>query len=258
MTVDSQTGASSTDTTCDTLLGGRVQLRQPRAGYRAAIDPVLLAAALDVSRPGLVLDAGCGVGAAGLCLLKRPGADPGLRVIGLELQPDYADLARVNAGLNGLADRFEVVHGDLADPPAALRAIQVDHVVGNPPWLADDAGTASPVPGRDIANRETTLDLAAWIDACLGRLKSRGTFTLIHRADRLADILATLRGRAGGIVVFPLWPARGEAARRVLVRARKDVATPLRLAAGLVLHRAGGGYTAEADAVLRDGASVMP
>ena len=246
------------DTTLDALLGGRVQLRQPRTGYRAAIDPVLLAAALDVSRPGLVLDAGCGVGAAGLCLLKRPGADPGLRVIGVEIQPVYADLARANAALNGLADRFEVVTGDLADPPASLRAIQVDHVVGNPPYLADDAGTASPEPGRDTANRETTLDLAGWIDACLVRLKSRGTFTLIHRADRLADILAALRGRAGGIVVFPLWPTGGEAARRVLVRARKDVATPLRLAAGLVLHRAGGGYTAEADAVLRDGAAVMP
>ena len=85
--------------------------------------------------------------------------------------------------------------------------------------------------------------------------------TLIHRADRLDDILARLHGRAGAITVFPLWPrglngGGGTAAKRVLVQARKGVKSPMKLAPGLVLHEADGGYTAAASRVLRDGAGL--
>jgi len=79
----------------------------------------------------------------------------------------------------------------------------------------------------------------------------------VHRADRLDALLAALSGRAGEIVVFPLWPRQGQAAKRILVRARKQVATPLRLSPGLVLHEADGRFTAAANAVLRDGAGGL-
>jgi len=75
--------------------------------------------------------------------------------------------------------------------------------------------------------------------------------TLIHRADRLDDIIRCLGGRFGGITVCPLWPRAGAAAKRLIVRARKGVATPLALTAGLVLHTGSGAYTPEAEAVLR-------
>ena len=74
---------------------------------------------------------------------------------------------------------------------------------------------------------------------------------MIHRVDRLDDLLAALAGRFGGIVVFPLWPKAGRDAKRLIVTARKGVRSPLRLSAGLVLHDEAGGYTKEADAVLR-------
>jgi tRNA1(Val) A37 N6-methylase TrmN6 len=77
---------------------------------------------------------------------------------------------------------------------------------------------------------------------------------MIHRADRLDEILARLLPGAGEMVVFPLWPGSDAPAKRVLVRARKGVQTPLRLAAGLTLHAEGAKYSAEADAVLRGAA----
>lgn len=237
--------------TDDTLLGGRVALSQPRTGYRVAIDAVLLAAAV-VPRAGeRILDAGCGTGAVGLCLLGREGAVP-FEVVGLEAQPAYVALARENAERNRLGERYSIIEGDLARPPASLLASAFDQVVSNPPYLDGGAGTPSPDGATDRANRETALDLAGWIGRCLARLRPRGTLTLVQRADRLHEVLAALHGKAGDIVVLPLWPALGEPARRVIVRTRKAVAGPMRLLPGLVLHGGAGKYTAEAEAILRD------
>ena len=100
-------------------------------------------------------------------------------------------------------------------------------------------------------------ELAAWIGACLARLRPQGRLTLIHRADVLAELLAALAGRAGDVVVFPLWPtAEAPAAKRVIVAARKGGRGPSRLARGLVLHGPDGHYTEAAEAILRDGAPI--
>jgi tRNA1(Val) A37 N6-methylase TrmN6 len=127
----------------------------------------------------------------------------------------------------------------------------------NPPHLAAKAANPSPHPERALAHAESTLDLTGWVAGCLRMLKTDGYLTLIHRADRLAEVLATLVGRAGDVVVFPLWPsADGRPARRVLIRARKGARGPLRLAPGLVLHDSDGGFSAEVEGVLRDGRAL--
>lgn len=244
-----------TDRTDDSLLGGRVALWQPRAGYRVSIDAVLLAAAVSPRAGERILDAGCGTGAVGLCLLARLAAKP-FEVVGVEAQPEYAQLARANVERNGQGARYTIVEGDLARPPAALLERPFDQVVSNPPYLDAGAGTPSPDDAVDKANRESALDLEGWIGRCLARLRSRGTLTLVQRADRLPAVLAALQGKTGEITVLPLWPATGEPARRVIVRARKGVAGPARLLPGLVLHGGEGKYTAEAEAILRDAAAL--
>jgi tRNA1(Val) A37 N6-methylase TrmN6 len=235
--------------TADSLLGGRVRLLQPRRGYRVAIDPVLLAASVPAGTGEAVLDAGLGSGAASLCLLARA---PGCRATGLELQPALAALAARNAGLNGVA--LEVVAGDLLASPSPLGPRQFDHVMTNPPFLGPGEGSASPLAQREGAH--AGADPAAWLEACLRRLRPGGRLALVHRADRLDRLLAALAGRVGGIAVLPLWPAAGETARRVVLAGRKGGRAPLRLLPGLVLHGPDGRFTAEAEAVLRDGAPL--
>ncbi|MFT4794571.1 MAG: tRNA1(Val) A37 N6-methylase TrmN6 [Paracoccaceae bacterium] len=245
------------DETEDRTLGGRVILRQPRVGYRAATDPVLLAAATPVCAGQRALDLGCGVGAAALCLMGRM---PGLVVHGLEIQPRYAALARVNAALNGMT--LTVHEGDLRSPPAALKALSFDHVICNPPFYAAAASTPAADQGRDKAHREDA-PMAAWTDAALRRLCHRGVFTVIHRAERLPDILASLDRRAGNVTVLPLAARPGRAAKRVIVQALKGARGGFILLPPLVMHVGDAhvkdeeDFSATARAVLREGAELM-
>ena len=237
----------------DTLLGGRVRLRQPVAGYRVASDPIFLAAAIAAVPGDRALDVGSGTGAAAICLAMRV---PDCRVTGIERERDLVRLANDNVALNGLAGRVSVMVGDLLKPPPRLEPGVFDHVLANPPHLVAGAVTPPPDPTRAAAYVEGAADLRAWLRFAFTMARPNGTITLIHRADRLDAILAELTGRAGEIVIFPLWPGAGKPAKRVIIRARKGVATPTRLAAGLVLHQADGRLTAEAEVVLRDGAGL--
>lgn len=234
----------------DTLLGGRVRLRQPQHGYRVAIDPVLLAAAVPARAGQHALDLGCGTGAAALCLASRV---QGCSVTGLEKDTEAARIARLNVAANGLAERVQIISGDAADPPAEIRR-SFDLVMSNPPYLSDRAGTLPDISRRPA--HVESLDLATWVAACLRRLHTGGWVTLIQRADRLADLVSALHAGAGDVTVWPLWPRAGVAARRVVVLARKGARGPARLAAGLVLHRPDGGFTPEAEAIIRHGKAV--
>jgi tRNA1(Val) A37 N6-methylase TrmN6 len=213
----------------DGFLDGRLRVAQPRTGFRSGADAVMLAAACPAVPGQAVLELGCGAGVASLCLGWRM---PGLRLVGLESQPDYADLARRNALANGIA--MQVLTGDLARPPAELRAMAFDHVIANPPYFL--GGTPAPDGGRATARREET-PLAAWIEAGLRRLRPRGMMTLIQRADRLDAILAALAGRAGSVAILPIAGRAGRKAGRVILQATKGARGPLRLLAPFIMHR---------------------
>lgn len=201
----------------------------------------------------LVLDIGCGSGAATLCLAARV---PQCRVVGLELQRELAGLAADNAALNGMADRVTIVAGDLLRPPPGLSPGMFDHVMANPPYIARGRGTPAPDPAKAVATIEGEADLAGWVRFALAMVRDKGDITFIHRADRIDALLGLLAGRAGEVAVFPLWPAAGRAASRILVRARKQVAAPARLLPGLVLHDADGRFTPAAEAILRGGEAL--
>jgi tRNA1(Val) A37 N6-methylase TrmN6 len=251
-------GGKSTGAT-DRLLDGRITLLQPSTGYRAAIDPVLLAAAVPAVAPDqTVLDVGCGGGAATLCYAERV---PSARITGLELQPLRAQEARENVRINMMDDQVEILIGSLLHPPPELTPGSFAEVFANPPYLQQSRADRRTTPEDAIETVEGDAKLADWIAFCVEMAAPKGGITLVHRADRLDEIITLLRERSGGIVIFPLWPRLAEdgapvEAKRVLIRAKKGSKTPLRLTGGMILHDGDGGYTHAAEAVLRHGEAL--
>lgn len=239
--------------TNDHLLDGRVQLRQPVRGYRAGLDAALLAAACD-ARPGQrVLEAGCGAGGA---LLAAASRCPDTRFTGIERDPDTLAMARGNISLNGMEDRVDAMEGDVAVRFSSLGLEPFDAAMTNPPFFDDSGTLRGPAPERRAAWMADD-GLAAWIGFMSKGVREGGTLTLIHRADRLADILALLGEKCGGIQILPIHPFSDEPAKRVLVRAIKTGKAPLRLLPALVLHdRDGDKHRPEVEAILRGEAAI--
>ncbi|MFN3582514.1 methyltransferase [Phenylobacterium sp.] len=237
----------------DRVLDGRVRLRQPARGYRAGLDAALLAAACDAKAGQRVLEAGCGAGGALLAAaVRRPGA----RFTGLERDPEALALARANIAGNGLADRVEAMAGDVGVPFSKLGLPPFDAAMANPPFFDDPGTLRAPAPEKTAAWMAEG-GLAAWTGFLSKAVREGGTITIIHRADRLADLLALLAPKAGSFQVRPVHPHADEPAKRVLVRAVKTGKAPLRLLPPLVLHERGGGkHTAQAEAILRGEAGL--
>lgn len=251
--MNAMNGMDTSDLTCDAFLGGLLHLWQPRQGYRAGVDPVLLAATVPAKAGESVLDLGCGVGAAALCLGARV---PGLRLSGVEMQPRYADLARRNG-----AGTMEVFTANLSDLPAELKQQQFDHVLANPPYFDRNAGRAAHDAGREAAMGEAT-PLYDWVKVAAKRLAPKGMAHFIHRAERLPELLTAMPRYLGSIEVLPIAPRIGRAAELVIVRARKSGRAAFCLHAPQIMHQGarhekdGDSYVPEIRAVLRTGAAL--
>jgi tRNA1(Val) A37 N6-methylase TrmN6 len=233
----------------DRLLDGRVQVAQPADGYRVAVDAVLLAAAVDAAQGATVLDLGCGVGSVGLCLAWRR---PDLSVTGLDREPVFVACARANAARNGMAERLRILEADLRAPLPQ----KFDHIAMNPPYLKAGTATVSAHPLKAAATAEGEAKLADWIAAARDALKPGGVLTLIHRADRLDDVLSGVTRSFGGITILPFHPKLDRAAKRIILRAQLGSGEKLALLPGLILHEENGAFTAAADSILRDGKAL--
>ncbi|WP_456388758.1 tRNA1(Val) (adenine(37)-N6)-methyltransferase [Profundibacter sp.] len=244
------------DLSRDLFLGGVLQVSQPKAGYRAGVDPVLLAATVDAMPCDTVLELGCGAGVASLCLAARV---PGVTLTGVEMQADYADLARRNAAGNGI--KMDVHCADLRHLPDAVLQMNFDHVIANPPYYLRAHGSVAADAGREAALGEVT-PLTDWINVATRRLKPKGYLTVIQDAGRLPALLAAIDQRLGGIKILPLAPRIGRPAHLVIVQARKGARAAPQLLAPVVMHEGVAhdgdreSYTSRIRAVLRKGAAL--
>ncbi len=228
------------------VLNKRLKLLHTAEGFKTSIDSVLLASPCKAKAGEHILDMGCGVGGAGLCVLTRV---QNVKLTGVEIQADHVDLAKKNAKANGFADQCDFIHHDITQYKSD---ISFDHVICNPPYLEAGKHLKSPSIEKAKAMGHEEAVLKEWIDIAYRRLRPNGSLTMIHRADHMDKIIQDMGERFGALEIIPLWPKAGVNAKRVIVRAIKDRRSPMTLHAGLVLHQENGDYTLQANKIFRD------
>lgn len=232
----------------DQILGNRVFIKQPEHGYRAGIDPIILASAIQTSPGDTVLDIGSGVGTAALCLAARID---NIKVAGIEQQRNLVRFATDNIRLNNLQDRIEIFYGDLLSPPPRLAGGTFSHVMANPPYFEYESGRVSPHEIKTLSNQESDATIEQWVRFCLLMVKPKGTVTFIYRAERMDELVSYLYGKLGDIQIMPLWPSYQKPAKLVLIKGVKGSHGKAKLLSGLFLHQSNGHYTKEAEDLLR-------
>lgn len=234
-----------------TLLDGKVIANQPANGFRSGLDAVLLGASIRLKPGDLAVEFGCGTGAA---MLVAAHHNPDAHFIGVDADAAVIGLAESNIAANGWADRMQAVCEDIAGADSHSPA---GHVFFNPPFYDDETALKSPAAGKRSAFFSGDAPLEAWIGQANKTLKSKGRLTLIHRADRLDDILAIARRWFGDLVIKPVSSYADRPAKRVLVSARKGVKGPMKLLPPLVLHDGPDRkYAPDAEAILRGRARI--
>lgn len=242
--------------TKDKFLNGALEISQPSDGYRAGTDPVFLAAAVPANLGERVLEIGCGVGVASLCLAKRI---KGLSITCIEVQEELAEIARMNAQANNI--EMEVYTARLESLPKSVKDISYDHVFMNPPYYLPDGGSRSENDSRDLARREQTR-FGQWIEVANSRLRQGGVLTMIQLTSRMAEVIGYLSKSFGDIEIKPLASRHGRVSKRIVVRAKKSRKGDLQLYEPLILHegvdhRDGNNYSALANSILRHGECLL-
>lgn len=234
----------------DSLLDGRLILLQPKDGFRASIDPIVLAATVPVKAGDHVLDVGTGSGAAALALLVR---EPWAWVTGLDIQESLIALASRSAARNQMTEHVTFVAGDLVSQNVRTKLGQFDHVMSNPPFFERGSGQLPKNKARALATVESTADLRVWIEFMVSAARDGGTITLIHRAEREDEVIDLLSPNCGDISVMDLTSKESDGTHKlVIVQAIKAACAANVSRTELILHKADDDYTEQALAILRD------
>lgn len=227
---------------CETL-SGLYRLQIPGGQFALSTDSMVLADFCRVRAGQKILDLGCGCGALSLLLLAK---EPTLSLLGLEVQPQAAQAARENAQRNALSGRFSVLEGDLRDGRTLLGAQRFDAVVCNPPYYPAGSGAQRAQPQLQTARSEISCSLEDICRCTAYALRWGGAFFLVHKPERLTDVLLSLRNAR-------LEPKRLQLVRHtpearvslVLVEARLGGRPGLELLQDLTLYHTGGAPTAD-------------
>lgn len=235
--------------TTDAFFNGRIQVRQPRGGYRFSIDAVLIAAHVKPRPQDTVLDLGTGCGIIPMILAYR---HPQISIYGIEVQPQLAELAVLNVKENGMGKQITILCMDMkALQPAAISG-SVDLVVSNPPFRQAESGRINPNRQRAIARHEIRATLVDVVEAARRLLRASGRFVSVYPAERLTDMLTQMR--SAGIepkFVRMIHSGRHAEARLILVEGSKGARPGVKIGPPLMIYNQDGSYTEEVEQMFR-------
>lgn len=174
----------------DDLMCGGLRIIQKKKGFHYGTDAVLLASFAVIPRNGRVADLGTGSGILPLLLSHFQKAR---LLVGVEIQANLAELARRNVALNGLTETIRIVQGNLKDASSVLGRASFEAVISNPPYQKWGSGLRNKQPEDALARHEIACTLDDVIRTAAELLVPGGHFSLVHRPERLADVIECLR-----------------------------------------------------------------
>ena len=174
----------------DDLMINNLKLKQNPKGFCFGIDAVLLANFVKDKDKKILVDLCTGNGVIPVLLTAKINVE---KIIGVEIQKEVAELAKENVILNSLENRVEILNDDLINMPEVLGKSTVDIVTCNPPYRTKGCGVVNEQDTKAIARHEILCDLEGVIKTSAELLKPLGKFYMVHRPDRLCDILCLMR-----------------------------------------------------------------
>lgn len=176
--------------TADKILGGRFKVLQKKRGYRFSLDALLLAHFVGLGPKGQILDVGTGSGIVALILSHlRPGS----RIVGLEIQPELAEMAKRTLSLNGVTDGVTILEGDARRIDHYFPARSFDRVVFNPPYRRLSSGRINPDSQKAQARHEILGSLDDFLQAASFALKPGGRVDVVYPVRRMAELISRMR-----------------------------------------------------------------
>lgn len=231
------------DETLDDLILGDFKLIQAVHGYRFSLDAVLLAHFPALERIHNAIDLGTGNGVIPVLLATR---SPSITITGLELQESMVDRANRTISCNGLGNRIKIINGNINYINELFAANCADLVVSNPPFWKKGEGRISQNEEEAIARHEIFLDLPALIAAGAYVLRPGGNMCIIHRADRLTEIIDIYhKNKLHVKKLRTIHPFCDREAKLVLIEGQKNGGGGFTILPPLIIYKKPGEYCDE-------------
>jgi len=229
--------------TLDDLQLKGIQVIQKKDAFRFGVDAVLLANFARVRKDAKIVDLCSGTGIIPFILAGKTFASD---IIGVEIQEELVDMANRSVGYNNLEHKVKFLHGDLKDEDLIKSIPKVDIVTVNPPYKLQNSGLININDKNAISRHEICCTLEDVIIAARILLKDSGRVYMVHRPDRLVDILCTMRKhRIEPKRIRMVHPSVNKAPNIVLIEGQRDGGAFLKWETPLYVHTQDGGYTKE-------------
>ena len=228
----------------DDLQYKNLKIIQNKDWFCFGLDSILLSDfGKTIKNNSVVLDLGTGNGILGLLLCAKTNLK---KIIGVEIQKEVWDLARRNIEYNHLEKRFEVVNENIKNLSNIYKEESFDAIVTNPPYMKNGSGLKNESELQLIARHEVECDLCDVITVSYKMLKDKGSFYMVHRANRICDILYLMRKyKIEPKIIRFVQPGINKEPNLVLIKGIKNAGEFLKVEKNLIIYDEEGNYTDE-------------
>ena len=221
-----------------------LKIIQNEKGFCFGIDSVLLSDfAKNIKKGSKVLDLGTGTGIISILLCGKTELK---KVIGIEIQEEVANMANRSSILNNLENRFQVLNENILNLNKLYKNQTFDVIVTNPPYKKKDTGIINEDEKKIISRHEITANLEDFIKISKDLLKDKGEFYMVHRPERLVDILSLLRKyKIEPKEIRFVFSNKNKEPKLILIKGIKNAKPFLKIDKNLYIYDDNGNYTDE-------------